>query len=273
MRNLKLLFVLFLGVGLTFASCKKDEDKKDDGGNPTPTAKTCYVVKETSSDNSYREMIYNSDHLITEYKNYKTDGSLGENNKLTYTNGKVSLVKSYQGSDYKAKIEFKYSADKIDTAYIYMDTLGMMKKVGFYKYLYNDNKITTISTYFEIFGQSFVISKTEFTFSGDNVTKTVEYETDSTLSLQLTSTTIFEFDDKVNPYRNIGVNDLMGDPAFMSKNNIAKMTVKDNAGNVTDKKSYNLTYEYNSDNYFTKYVKTNFDNSKSTTYTLEYDCK
>ncbi len=275
MKNLKLLFVLFLGVGLTFASCKKDDGGKDDGGgdNPTPTEKTCYVVKETSSDNSYHEMIYNTDHLITDYNTYKIDGSLGESNKLTYTNGKISKLESYEGTVLKAEFEIKYASSHIDSVILYMDTLGTMKRVGFYKYTYNSDKISSISMYIEFMGQMIEISKDEYIFSGDNVSTKTSYEMGGSFTLVLSSTTTFEYDDKVNPYRNVGINDLMGEPAFMSKNNITKLTTKDDAGNVIDAESYNFTYEYNSDNYYTKYVKTNFDNSKSTTYTLEYDCQ
>ena len=272
MKNLKLLFVLFLGVGLTFASCKKDDD--DGGGvNPTPEAKTCYVVKETSSDNSYHEMIYNSDHLINEYNNYISDGTLSESTKMTYSDGKVSTLETYKDSNLESRIVFKYIANKVDSVILYADTLGSLKKVGFYLYHYNGERISSISMYVEFMGQVIEILKNDYIYSGDNVSTKTEYKMGGGFTLELSSTSTYEYDDKINPYRNIGINDLMGDFGFMSKNNITKITIKDDSGSIDEENSENFTYEYNSDNYFTKYVKTSFDNSKSTTYTLEYDCQ
>ncbi|RLD45833.1 MAG: hypothetical protein DRI86_04885 [Bacteroidetes bacterium] len=272
MKNLKLLFVLFLGIGLTFASCKKDDDEGNED-NPTPEAKTCYIVKETADDNSFHKMVYNTENLITEYNEYDKDGNLAENNKMTYSDDKVSLIETYDGTSLKSKIVYKYIADRIDSAIIYIDTLGTMKRVGFYKYTYNADKISNISVYFELFGQMLEVSKNQYIYSGDNVSEVTIYEIGGSLALELSYTETYEYDDKINPYRNIGINDIISDPAFMSKNNFTKKTVKDDSGKIDNEESYEISFEYNSDNYYTKYVRTSFDNSKTITYTVEYECK
>jgi hypothetical protein len=272
MKKIKLLFVLFLGVGITFASCKKD-DEEGEGDNPTPEVKTCYVVKEKADDNSYHDLIYNSDKLLTNYNGYDTEGNLVESNKLTYTDGKLSLLEVYNSSDITEKIEFTYSSSQLDSGIIYMDTLGSMTKVGYFLFTYNGDKLIKMSMFYKILGQTLEISKREIVFDGDNVSQVSYYELGGAFSLELTGTIDLEYDDKINPYLNIGINDLMGDPQYMSKNNVIKVTYKDADGNIDNKESDNIAFEYNSDNYFTKYVITSFDNTISETYTIDYECQ
>jgi len=270
MKNLKLIFVLLLGIGLTFGSCKKDDDNGDDT-NPT-TSKTCYVVKETSDDNSYDDLIYNADNMVTKYNRYSTDGTLFENTEITYADNNISMIQAYEGSSLKSKIIFKYS-NHLDSTIIYIDTLGVMTKVGYHTYTYNGDKLSSISTYFELFGQTLEVEKMQYIYSGDNVSTITKYEMGGLFTLELTSTSTFEYDDKINPYRNIGINDLLGEVQYMTKNNITKFTMKDNSGTIIEDESLNLVYEYNSDNYFTKYVQTNFDNSNTETVTIDYKCE
>ena len=44
------------------------------------------------------------------------------------------------------------------------------------------------------------------------------------------------------------------------KNNITKITTKDVKGKVIDSESYNITYEYNANNFPTKQTHVSFDN-------------
>jgi hypothetical protein len=271
MKNLKLLIVLFLGIGLTFASCKKDDDDDGSGDKPTPEAKTCYVVKENKSDGSYVSITYNSDHKVISSEDFSSTGSLIEKKEVIYSDSKVSIINIYEDGNLSTKFEFKYS-DKLDSAIMYMDTLGSLTKIGYLLYSYNGEKISKMSMFVEVLGQSLEVSRNEYIFSGENVSKYSVYELEG-FSLNLVSILDLEYDDKINPYRNIGINDLLGGIQFMTKNNITKYTYKDADGNVDDSKSYNIVYDYNSDNYFTKYVETNFDNSDTKTSLIDYECE
>jgi len=274
MKKFKLLFVLFLGVGLTFASCKKDDNNDDDGngGNPPATTKTCYVVKENNSDGSYVNITYNSDHKVISSEEFSSTGNLIEKREIIYSDNNVSKVNIYEDGKVSTKFEFKYS-DKLDSAILYIDTLGSLTKMGYYLYNYNGDKISKFSMFVEFFGQTIEFSRNEYEYNGENVSKLSVYELGGVASLNLVSTLDLEYDDKINPYRNIGINDLLGGIQYMSKNNVTKITYKDADGNVDDSKSNNIVFEYNSDNYFTKYVETNFDNSVTKTISIDYECE
>jgi hypothetical protein len=271
MKNLKLLIVLFLGVGLTFASCKKDDEDDGNGDNPTPVAKTCYIVKENNSDGSYTSITYNSDHKVISSDEFSSTGSLIEKKEIIYSDNKVSIINIYEDGDLSTKVEFKYS-DKLDSAILYMDTLGSLKKIGYYLYSYNGEKISKLSMFVDVLGQTLEVSKNEYIYTGENVSQYSIYGL-AGFSLNLVSTLYLEYDDKINPYRNIGINDLLGGIQFMSKNNMTKLTYKDADGNIDNSKSYNLVYDYNSNNYFTKYVETSFDNSTTKTVNIDYECE
>ena len=66
MKNVKLLFMLFIGIALSTAySCNKDDDEDnsgDDGGGGGTSPKTCYIKQETNKDGTYSKVEYNSDH-------------------------------------------------------------------------------------------------------------------------------------------------------------------------------------------------------------------
>lgn len=268
MKNLKLLFVLFLGIGLTFASCKKDEEEEET--NP-PAEKTCYIVKETNSDSTYGEYTYNSDNQVINYSNYKENGDLEDHNEITYSDGNISMLKAYEGSTLSMQLEFKYST-KLDSVIMYMDSLGTLKKAGFYLYSYSGSNISKISTYFKLMGIEKEVSKMEYTYNGDNISTVKSYGF-GIVQPELESITTYEYDAKVNPFRGIGLNDLLGEVQFMSKNNITKKTYKDADGNTDDSKSYNYTYEYNSNDYYTKSTVVSFDNSETKIMVFDYTCK
>jgi hypothetical protein len=95
----------------------------------------------------------------------------------------------------------------------------------------------------------------------------------STMSLSLESTTEYTYDDKKNPMIGIGLDNLMGDVMFMSKNNILTETYKDDSGMTEDDMSYNYSYTYTSNNYPEVSTVTSFDNSETEVTTYSYDCE
>jgi hypothetical protein len=174
-----------------------------------------------------------------------------------------------------AKLEFVYTADdKIDTVHIYANTTGSLEKIGFFKYNYSGEKVASFSMFLEFMGAMLELSKNEYTYTGDNVSLMTTYSFDmSSMSLSLESTTEYTYDNKKNPMVGVGLDYLMGDVMFISKNNILTEVTKDDAGVTLDEMSYNYTYTYTSNNYPEVSTVTSFDNSETEVTTYSYDCE
>jgi len=277
MKKIKLLFVLFVGIALSTAySCTKDEDDGgDDNGGGDNTPKTCYIKKETQKNGAYTTVEYNSDHQVIKSIEYDSTGKVSKKNEITYdANKKIIKLEVFTGNTLTAKFEYSYNAQgKLAKADIYGEQGGTFKKVGYYEYTFTGDNLTKIVTKMEYMGQTIEAAKLEFTYSGGNAITKKEYGFDfSSLSLKLQTTYDYMYDTKINPYRNIGVNDIMGDPQFISKANVTKMTVKDDKGAIQNEASMNYTYEYNDNKYPTKRTEASFDNSYTDETTLDYDC-
>jgi len=278
MKKLKLLLVLFIGIALSTAySCNKDDEDDngggDGGGGTTP--KTCYIKKETYADGSYSQIEYNSNHKAIKVTEYDSTGKVDERTELSYdSNGKIIKMENFDGTTLSGKFEYSYDAQgKLSKADIFGDQGGTFKKIGYYEYTFTGDNLTKLVTKVEYLGQTIEAEKVEFTYSGGNAVTQKDYAFDyGSLSLKLEFTTTYEYDTKINPYRGLGANYIMGDPQFISKANVTKMTVKDNQGIVQKDQSSNITYEYNDSNYPTKATDVSFDNSETDVTIFDYDC-
>ncbi len=277
LKNVKLLFVLFIGIVLSTAySCEKDDDNKDDdGGGGGTSPKTCYVKQETNKDGTYSKVEYNSDHKVIKYTDYDKSGTVTDHTDFSYdSNGKISKMEDYDGTTLSGKAEYSYNAQgKISKVDLYEDQGGSLQKLGYYEYTFTGDDLTKVVTKVEYSGQTIEAEKYVFTYSGGNVMTVMSYEFDlSTLSLVLSSSIAYEYDTKINPYRGVGLDYAIIEPVFMSKANYTKMTVKDDQGVVQKDESSNVTYEYNDNKYPTKMTEISFDNSETYITTIDYDC-
>lgn len=272
MNKIKILFLFIIGATLTFASCNKDDD--DDGGGDT-TPKTCYVVKSTSDDGSYTQITYNAENKVIKTEEFDASGNSDDNYSIyTYSSGKLTKMEATVGGSIETKMELTYNTEDLPiNVDLYQDQGAGLLKLGFFEYTYSGTKIKNMSMNFEVLGQMMVVSKSEFTYSGDNISLVKKYELGGTLSLELVSTTAYDYDDKKNPMKNIGLDYFMGEVQFISINNYTEMTVKDASSSIMQEESYNITYEYNSDNYPTKITNVSFDNSTTEVEVYTYDCK
>lgn len=276
MQNLKKILFVALIFTLATIGCKKTDDNTgDDSPNESGT---CYVNKMDYGTDGYDEVMYNSDHLISSFVNYKADGTAdGFVNSINYDGTKLLTITSADNGNVKAKFEYKYSnTSNPDSAIMWEDKgNGKLERTAF-GLTFSDDKLVKAESYFEVLGQSVVIAKIEFTYSGDNLSeyKTYKFKV-SSLQMELESTINFEYDSKKNPMHGVGLDFFFfeTDIPFMSKNNITKCTYKDASGTVDQSKSFTNAIEYNTNNYPSK-ITTNYnDGSKSNAVTYSYDCQ
>jgi len=276
MRKIKTYLVLLIGVSLMAATaCNKDEDMDDNNNNNDTTPKTCYITTMDYGDN-YDEVEYNSSNKVILQTNYDSTGTpSGYSSVFTYSSNLLVKMESIENGQTENKLEMVYTADdKIDTVHLYANTTGTLEKLGYFKYVYSGEKVASVSMYFEYMGTMLEVSKNEFTYTGDNVSLMTTYSMDmSTMSLSLESTTEYTYDDKKNPMIGIGLDNLMGEAMFMSKNNILTETVRDADGIVQNDASLNYSYTYSENDYPEVSTATTFDNSETEVTTYSYDCE
>ncbi len=272
MKQIKLLFVLFLGIALSTAySCNKDDDDNG-GGSSTPTK--CYIKKELNDDGSYTLVEYNANHQVIKSTDYDDAGSPTAHIEMTYVNDILAVVEEYENGILVGRIEYSYNALGYPTkADLFMDDGTGFTKIGYYDITFTGDNLTKQSMHADLMGQTIKVSESVFTYDAGNVTKMKTFAFNAqTLKLELESITEYAYDTKLNPYHGVGVDYLMADPQFLSKANITINTASDNKGVVMDDKSYNTVYEYNDSKYPIKGTATSFDNSNSEVTIMEYDC-
>jgi hypothetical protein len=278
MKNLKFLLMMLVAMSVAVSSCKKDDDDDNNDDNNNNTPQTCYLNKINYGD-YYSLAEYNTNHLITKMTDYDSNGVAdGYYTTISYdANGKIQNMTSYDGSTIDFKMVFIYgSGTHPDSVAMYSDDgNGNLERDGSYILTFTGDKLTKVEVPYTIMGNTIIISKTEYTYTGENLTMESEYEFDlTTLQMELTSSYEYEHDAKKNPYYGIGLNYFVFlDGMFGSENNVTKETYKDDAGTVDQEYSYNYTYEYNSSNYPTKSTSTSFDNSDTYVEMYEYDCQ
>jgi len=275
MKSLKFLAFILVGLALTTASCKKTDD--DGSGDGDPAKKTCYVNKMDYGDN-YSVLSYNSEHQVIKVENFDSLGTPdGSNSQFTYVNGKMETMENWDSGVLDSKIIYHYATTgKPDSAYMWGDEGNGFEKLGTYVLTFTGDDLTKTEMVVEYLGQSITVEKTEYTYTNGNIATMSKYEFDITsLSLNLISTSTFEYDNKKSPYRGIGLDYffIADDAGFMSTNNPTKETIKDKSGSVSQDESMNYSYEYNSDDYPTKVTETAFDNNYTETTLLSYDCQ
>lgn len=274
MKKVNILFLVLIGFALTFASCKKDDNDDGDGDGGSPTSKTCYVTKMTNENGSYTQVSYDADNHVVKIEEFDSLGAADGYSVFTYTSGNMTKMEGYNAGAIDSKLEISYNSEnqpiKSD---MFTDQGTGLTKIGYYEYTYSSSKLSKISMFFEILSQMKEVKKSEFEYSGDNVSKVTNYELGGTLTLELSGTVEYTYDDKKNPFLNIGLNYFMGDIQFISKNNYTKMTIKDETGTIADDESANITYEYSTENYPTKATIVTFDNSNTEISTYTYNCK
>jgi len=277
MKKLKFLSFLLSLLVITSTSCKKDNpDDNTGGGNDNPpSTKKCYITKITEDDGSYSQLTYNSNHKIIKVTDFNSNGT-PENSYISFSynnDGTLNVVLIHDDNNNQGKYVFHYKQSKPDSAYFYDKTGTGWKKEGTFAITMDGNKLSQIIIFAENNGQNYPMQKFSYTYTGDNLTKKETYSMDTTnQQYNLDETMLYENDTKNNPQHGIGVDFLFLDDNFISLNNYTKITYKDKNGNVNKGLSYNITYEYNSNDYPTKKTAKTFDGSETDVALFTYDC-
>lgn len=276
MKQVNWIIAALFGIILLIGSCKTD------GGTTAPDKGTCYVTGvKSDGDYSITNFEYNSDHLISKALifNYDSTSQTGRA-EITYNGLLPKDIILYNDATVEAKYSFHFdSKDHPDTVYMQApDENGTLVNFGYYLYLFEGDKLKEVTMNVPVSGNIYVISKDQYAYSGDNVSTKSHYELSlETNQLELNSTYTFEYDTKRNPFRGVGFDFLVfvddNTMTYLSQNNPTKVTAKDASGEVLGDKSYNVTMEYNDNDYPVKMVKEFVGDFSPETDILTYNCQ
>jgi hypothetical protein len=262
--KLKIIIVSLLLV-TAFYSCKKDDPVTDVTGN-VPVKTILPVLSQVMSDNQATFIyVYNSSKLISE-----------EKSKFYFTINQYNTKNQLISTDYYSNSNI-LSAD-LQVVQAAMDqqewvTPDSPNKGGTITYDYNANGQLTKSTYTPVVGSS---QYSEFTYDsynkiykqtlfwGDAQTGYIEYSYDgkgnlvkedlynltATGTAELITTTAYEFDNQLNPYKL--VSRLMTPGINTNLNNIIKETFTIHGQSATGSDNVQVTqstYIYNANGY------------------------
>ena len=273
MRNLKLLSILFLGMILLFAACKKEEIKVD------PTPPIVYgdsLLKTYTFDGIKYDFKYNEYRQVSEFEVGDAGSTEKTLVKFEYSGNKLLRWVAYDNGNVVAKVNFlNHNAYDFPTkGELYIADDGPLELMESYQYIYTGNKMTELIASEVDAGQATVVYKNEYIYSDGNVVTQKMYESYyGTLVPILVAN--FTLDDKHNPGFKFGFINFAEDEIFqgmsvMDRNNYTIMEVKDADGNLKESDSYNRTFEYNADNYPTKCTMTSFDGNETIDIKYEY---
>ncbi len=253
-------------------------------------ASGCNIIDEINSSCKVTKVVSNQGTTTYEY----STGGLLTNVESTELNMKIVIA--YNSGGKVSKIEYYNSTG--DSLLFYMD----------YNWI-NTQKIES-GTYFKTYsGEWWQVDKTVYELNGDgDPVKVSYYEKDmndqwyvdhykeliwdkgnivriefftlneSDGSFINDRTSLFAYDDNVNPWRGLSIKSVIVDDAdiLCTANNPLGITTTDNV-NSSNSESVTFMYEYNSDKYPVSYTKTHhYDNGTpeetETVSSIEYDC-
>ncbi len=240
--------ILFLTIGLLIfaSSCKKDEDDTNNGGGTTPVVKKWLISKITNNDNSYTEISYNANKLVSTVKNYKTDGSLNDGLNVEYSSNKLSKISIFDGNeDIGAYFNYIYSNNKLDKMIYLADTDNdnqIDDTVAVYDYFINTN-LDSLNLYYG----AVLYKKAKYTWNSGNISNAKHYVSGIS-GFDLDKIYDYEYDTKINTKHGIGLDYFLpeiDDVSIMVKNNLTKITKKDENGVINIHSSRNYINKYN----------------------------
>ncbi|MDH5365991.1 MAG: hypothetical protein OEW67_03335 [Cyclobacteriaceae bacterium] len=288
MKNTILKFTGAVLMVTAFISCNKDKvDPVVEEILEIPSCKvTSWKSEEfylgTSTWTDLSTITYNADG----YPDKITDDS-GWSITFVYSGGKLSKLVESDGVD-SYENTYEWNGDKI-TKYVGSYVFEAVTYTDEYRYEYNVDKVSKIANWDNysgtVMGEMVEYSYEEFTWTGENVTKTAYFLNDfsggrvefikkkkkrkflnsgRTEGFVEDGTSVYTYDDKLNPFQFFGY--IWGEAGLMGKNNMLSSTYTDGTGTY----SYSSTYEYNAENFPTK--KTEIDGDYTYVDTYTYDC-
>jgi len=237
MKKLKLLFTIL--IGLTILSCSSDDDN-----NQTPDNTSKLIKKVTLSNQNQTYSVnfsYNSDNSIDKLEYLDTGGDFIE--QYFYNNGELDRIERQdlngvtEGSSEVYSYENGQPVEQKD--YINITTLDEV-----FKYFYNNNLLSSI--------QYFGFNETEYSkqdiYQYDSNQNVISILTDYVNASISEEETVFTYDSKNNPFKNIEPKITLKE-SFISFNNNLVTEVKTNLSKNTSISTKNYTYSYDNDEY------------------------
>ncbi|WP_295770050.1 hypothetical protein [uncultured Mucilaginibacter sp.] len=230
----RLLSLSLLATTLFSTSCKKDNNDR-----PKNDMK---LVKLEESATSYTTFDYNSKNQVV--KMTSNEGTIAQTFNVLYENNQPSLIKSSEGS-----MKFIYINKKLDATKLFADD-AQTQLVGQIKLNYLNERIDNMVISHLLEGAQeptpIVKSVYEYYANGD-VKKQVDYVWNPLNGqFKLSASTVYEYDDKVNPLIALGDAYTISFKA-VSKHNPVKETEYDENNELSFTTTY--TYTYNSNAY------------------------
>jgi len=227
----RFLTITLASAALLITSCKKDSEKLPDNGGSK-------LIKIEESASDYTTFGYNTAGKVNKITTKDAEGE--ETIQIAYDANHPTVATTSVGST-----KFIYANNKLDVAELYAGTT----KFGQIKINYVNGTVNNIVVSHNLDGSSSVnFAKTvyEYYANGD-VKKETDYGWNSaTETFVLSSSTVFEYDDKNNPALALGY---VYQIAFnlVSKHNPVKATEYNEEGILTQTTTY--TYTYNNNEY------------------------
>jgi len=221
-----------------------------------------YYTDANTEPDAYQVFTYNTDGTIQKYE-YFEGGVLNEKELYTYTNSQVEGIYSYLESETwfeDEKAVFFYNSKGLVDSVIYYDNNSITKATtwtedSYYSYAWDNNNLVSETHYYnnnEILKVGLKKHSKKFTnpFEAKKIQSRVSK---ATSEIGLCHNTVYEFNDKNNPYWVQSFNSVCSpDGQFVFSKNLPTSSITtwpeypDESGNTT------YTYEYNTKNYPTK---------------------
>jgi hypothetical protein len=270
---MRILITLVVATALVFASCKKEHDSINGGGNNTRLLKT---VAKSGSDSSVSEFTYNASGKIVGWQLSGVNSGSALDLRLTYVRNNSDVI---QKQILKSNDLAPLGVDSIVTTVNY-DVGNNRYKNGVSVFMFFGFSVKD-SIVFQYDGSGRLTSeidyedggfgmgpstKTEYTYAGNNLSGEKHYDYDDvTASFQLTDTGTYEYDAKINPLQFAPDAPVLNMNPFYSANNITKTTYVD-ATDPSNNYVSNDTYTYTSLNRPATSTSVTGSNTVTTTY-------
>lgn len=252
MKNLLTAFLALLSVGLF--SCQKEVTDIFNNSGSSSGTQLVKVISKSGSDSSAMTFGYNASKKLTDLNSFSvTSGTTSSFSMRAVRNAQgiiqKVIIKSDQYQQYGLDSVITvvgYQAGHYSTEVTTIDLGGMTVADSVYLTYDAGGRVIKEESFFVALGSADTMSKTEYTYNGNNIATMKTYSYDpSTSSYTLIDTyTYDQYDDKQSPMYFGNDAFVFGSPLFDSYNN----PLKSSESVLGTTQTYTITYTYNSAN-------------------------
>jgi hypothetical protein len=250
---------LILGLAVLLAFGCGGDEKKEDPVPEGPIQKRCLITKQVGSDVTVDFIYNNAGKLIRANLMYPNNPANNWYQEISYnTSGNVSDIKSFENNnvEFQREVYTYNSANLPDTIFLVVNS----QTAGYTKYEYDSAK----KLIKRIVGGTTVNNYKEYTYPAPGQVKEILH-TRSNGNLVLNTTTVNQYDNKRNPYSQLG---FYSEMLLISPNNLISSTTTDHIQGTT--RSFSNSLIYNAEDYPTQIIA---QSSASTSHIYTYNCQ